>query len=150
MTFSLFLMTFSVFLIAFLRNGKGEISVNTSQKKNIKEIFYHHVATHLQLENNDFYGKLRSGSLPDSTLRIVLHDPAQTWVHINMENGKISSVMDRSRRVYRWLFNGLHSLDFPGLANHHPLWDIVILMLLTLGFVFSVIGVVIGWRRIFN
>ena len=103
-----------------------------------------------QLENNDFYGKLRSGSLPDSTLRIVLHDPAQTWVHINMENGKISSVMDRSRRVYRWLFNGLHSLDFPGLANHHPLWDIVILMLLTLGFVFSVIGVVIGWRRIFN
>lgn len=103
-----------------------------------------------QLENNDIYGKLRSGSLPDSTLRIILHDPAQTWVHIDMENGEILSVMDRSRRVYRWLFNGLHSLDFPGLTNHRPLWDIVILMLLTLGFVFSVIGVVIGWRRIFN
>lgn len=58
--------------------------------------------------------------------------------------------MDRSRRVYRWLFNGLHSFDFPGLTNHRPLWDIVILTLLTLGFVFSVIGVVIGWRRVFN
>ncbi|MCH9639191.1 MAG: PepSY domain-containing protein [Betaproteobacteria bacterium] len=109
-----------------------------------------HVISVQQLENNDIYGKLRSGTLPDATLRIILDDPAQTWVHINMENGEILSVMDRSRRIYRWLFNGLHNLDFPGLTNHRPLWDIIILTLLTLGFVFSVIGVVIGWRRIFN
>ncbi len=102
-----------------------------------------------KLENNDYYGKLRSESLPDSTLRIILNDPAQTWVHIDMRNGEILSVMDRSRRLYRWLFNGLHSLDFPGLTSHRPLWGVVILTLLTLGFVFSVIGVVIGWKRVF-
>lgn len=102
-----------------------------------------------RLKNNDFYGKLRSGSLPDSTLRIFMNDHAQTWVHVNMESGEILSTMDRSRRLYRWLFNGLHSLDFPGLTNHRPLWDILILTLLTLGFIFSITGVIIGWKRIF-
>ncbi len=109
-----------------------------------------HVISAQKPQNNDIYGKLRSGSLPDSALRVILNDPAQTWIHIDMENGEILSVMDRSRRVYRWLFNGLHSLDLPGLTNHRPLWDIIILTLLTLGFVFSVIGVVMGWRRVFN
>lgn len=37
-----------------------------------------------KLENNDIYGKLHSRLLPDATLRIILDDPAQTWVHVNM------------------------------------------------------------------
>ncbi|MBN4078186.1 PepSY domain-containing protein [Nitrospina gracilis] len=99
---------------------------------------------------SDIYGNLREGSLPSNTLRVVLADPLQTWVHIDMESGQIVSVMDRSRRQYRWLFNGLHSLDFPGLANHRPAWDIVIFLLLGLGFLFCITGVVIGMKRIFG
>lgn len=99
---------------------------------------------------NDAYGKLREGSLPQNTLRIKLDDSSKTWIHINMESGKIISVMDKSRRLYRWLFNGLHSLDFPGLVTFRPAWDILILSLLGLGFSFSVTGVVVGWKRIFN
>jgi hypothetical protein len=98
----------------------------------------------------DIYGHLREGSLPKNTLRIILDDPEQTWVHINMESGQIVSVMDNSRRLYRWLFNGLHSLDFPGLANHRPVWDIFILILLGVGFFFSITAVAIGWKRLFN
>lgn len=78
-----------------------------------------------------------------------MNDHAQTWVHVNMESGEILSTMDRSRRLYRWLFNGLHSFDFPALTNHRPLWDILILTPLTLGFIFSITGVIIGWKRIF-
>ena len=98
----------------------------------------------------DNYGQLREGSLPRNTLRVILDDPSQTWVHIDMGTGQIVSTMDRSRRVYRWLFNGLHSLDFPGLINHRPLWDILILLLLGLGFLFSLTGVVVGWKRLTN
>lgn len=99
---------------------------------------------------SDTYGKLREGSLPDNTLRVVLEDPMQTWIHVDMESGQIVSVMDKSRRLYRWLFNGLHSLDFPGLANQRPLWDVLILLLLAVGFLFSITGVVVGWKRLFN
>jgi hypothetical protein len=99
---------------------------------------------------SDIYGNLREGSLPPNTLRIILDDPGQTWVHINMESGQIVSVMDSSRRLYRWLFNGLHSLDFPGLANHRPVWDVLILILLGVGFFFSITAVVVGWKRIIN
>jgi uncharacterized iron-regulated membrane protein len=99
---------------------------------------------------SDIYGNLREGSLPSNTLRVVLADPLQTWVHVDMESGQIVSVMDKSRRQYRWLFNGLHSLDFPGLANHRPAWDVVIFLLLSLGFLFCVTGVVIGMKRLFG
>jgi len=99
---------------------------------------------------SDIYGQLREGSLPQNTLRVILDDSSQTWVHIDMDSGQIVSIMDRSRRVYRWLFNGLHSLDFPGLVSHRPLWDILILLLLALGFLFSLTGVVVGWKRLTN
>lgn len=59
----------------------------------------------------------------------------------------IVSVMDNSRRMYRWLFNGLHSLDFPGLVDHRPLWDVLMRSFLMLGAIFSMTGVVLGWRR---
>lgn len=101
-------------------------------------------------DKNDSYGQLREGGLPESTLRLVLNDPGQTWVHVDMETGKIVSIMDQSRRIYRWLFNGLHSLDFPGLTSQRPLWDILILGLLGIGFTFSVTGVVLAWKRVLH
>lgn len=102
------------------------------------------------LAESDFYGNLREGSLPPNTLRVVLDDPVKTWVHIDKDSGQILSVMDRSRRQYRWLFNGLHSLDIPGLANRRPAWDILILTLLAIGFLFSVTSVTIGVKRLFK
>jgi hypothetical protein len=97
---------------------------------------------------NDIYGNLREGSLPVGTLRIVLDDASETWIHVNLNDGRLVSVMDTSRRRYRWLFNGIHSLDFPGLVNRRPFWDIVIILLMLGGFIFSSTGVVIAYRRV--
>ncbi|XOV82599.1 MAG: hypothetical protein ACFHXK_17280 [bacterium] len=77
-----------------------------------------------------------------------LSDANQTWVHVDHQSGEVLSVLDRSRRAYRWLYNGLHSLDFPGLANRRPLWDVVMLILLFAGFVASITSVVIASRRL--
>ena len=96
----------------------------------------------------DTYTHLREGSLAPGTIRVELTDPGESWLHIDPHSGQIISVVDRSRRVYRWLYNGLHSLDFPGLANRRPLWDVVMLILLLSGFVASVTGVVIGLKRL--
>ena len=36
---------------------------------------------------------------------------------------------DDTRRLLRWLYQGLHSLDFPFLYFERPLWDIVVIVL---------------------
>ncbi len=102
----------------------------------------------IEIQPDDAYGHLREGAFPEQTVRVILDDPGQTWVHVDMQTGTIVSVMDQSRRIYRWLFNGLHSLDFPGLVATRPLWDVVMLTLLTLGFLFSLAGVVVGWKKV--
>ncbi|MFT5133300.1 MAG: putative iron-regulated membrane protein [Gammaproteobacteria bacterium] len=101
-----------------------------------------------EMRLEDVYRQVRQNELPMSTIRVKLDDPAETWVHVDAASGEIASVMDRSRRLYRWLYNGLHSLDFPGLTEHRPLWDIIILSLLTLGFIFSSTGAYLGIRRL--
>ena len=102
------------------------------------------------VQSNDTYTDLLEGSLPSGTIRIELSDPAKTWLHIDNRSGEILMVMDSSRRVYRWLYNGLHSLDFPGLSNSRPLWDVLMIVLLSAGFMASMTGVVLGVRRAFS
>jgi len=97
---------------------------------------------------DDLYTTLRSSRLPAGTFRFVLSDQDATWVHVHSDSGKIVSVMDKSRRLNRWLFNGLHSFDFPGLVDRRPFWDVVIVALLCLGLIFSVTGVAIGYSRL--
>jgi hypothetical protein len=99
---------------------------------------------------NDLYTNLREGSLPPDTIRVEMSDPSQTWIHLDNRSGEILSVIDRSRRLYRWLYNGLHSFDIPGIADNGPLREILMLALLMGGFAASITGVVLGIRRAFN
>lgn len=100
------------------------------------------------MASDDAYRQLRQSALPASTVRVKLNDPDSTWVHVDAASGEIVSVMDRGRRIYRWIYHGLHSLDFPGLVDHRPLWDFVVLSLLAAGFSFSLTGAFLGMRRL--
>ncbi|TFV41663.1 PepSY domain-containing protein [Bradyrhizobium frederickii] len=70
------------------------------------------------------------------------------WFDIDGAGGQVLQRLDASRRAYRWFYSALHTLDFPVLMAHPRLRDIVIVGLCALGFVFSMTGVVIGWRRL--
>ena len=100
------------------------------------------------VSEDDLYTNLREGTLPRGTYRIKLTDKSGTWIHVDPLNGEIISVINRSRRVYRWLYNGLHSLDFPGFVDHRPLWISVMTVLLASGLIFSITGVVIAIRHL--
>ena len=100
--------------------------------------------------SGDTYTSLREGRLPEETLRVKLNDAGASWIHVDMQTGEILSVMDRSRRLYRWLFNGLHSLDLPGLVEKRPLWDTIMLVLLLTGLAASLSGVIVGCRRLLS
>ncbi|MDE2903360.1 MAG: hypothetical protein OXP73_10075, partial [Chloroflexota bacterium] len=54
----------------------------------------------------------------------------------------------RLGRVERWLFNGLHSLDFAFWYDRRPLWDIGVIALSIGGLASSGIGLWLGCGRI--
>jgi hypothetical protein len=70
------------------------------------------------------------------------------WFHVDGGTGAILERLDASRRRYRWLYSGLHTLDFPALLDHPMLRTVLVVVLCALGFVFSLTGAVIGWRRL--
>ncbi len=70
------------------------------------------------------------------------------WLHIDGASGAILERLDLSRRAYRWLYSALHTMDFPILSARPALRSALIVILCGFGFVFSLTGVVIGWRRL--
>jgi hypothetical protein len=70
------------------------------------------------------------------------------WYHIDGADGRILERSDPSRRAYRWLYGALHTMDVPALTSRPQLRGALIVILCGLGFVFSMTGVIIGWRRL--
>jgi uncharacterized iron-regulated membrane protein len=100
--------------------------------------------TRLQKYDAYWYSHHQERLLP--VLRVGFDDDAQTWFHVDPATGEILGRTDRGRRAYRWLFNALHSFDFPALLSNRPAWDAVVWLLSILGMVISVSGIVIGWQ----
>lgn len=93
-------------------------------------------------------GDPRDDTRPLPILRLKFGDPAQTWLHIDPATGALLGQIGSGGRNYRWLFNALHSLDFPWLLIWPPLRHIVVWFLSGGGLLISVSGIVIGWRRL--
>jgi hypothetical protein len=72
------------------------------------------------------------------------------WFDIDGANGALLEKLDASRRAYRWLYGALHTLDFPILTARPALRTNLIVALCACGFVFSLTGVVIAWRRLLS
>lgn len=87
-----------------------------------------------------------TSSLPGAPVdRLICGD---VWFDIDAAGGAVLQRLDTSRRAYRWAYTALHTLDFPILLRHPELRTALVLGLCGLGFVFSVTGIVIGWRRL--
>ena len=102
--------------------------------------------TWLQGYDGYYYGRPGVRSLP--VLRVRFDDPQQTWLYLDPRRGTIVLKEERLTRLNRWLYHGLHSLDFPFLYNRRPLWDIVVLALSLGGIVLSASTLAQAWRRL--
>lgn len=97
---------------------------------------------------DDWYADLPDNPMPPDTRRALLGPGQNLWIDINAQTGAIFDVMDPSRRVYCWLFDGLHTLDIPGLPAHPVLQKIIMLSLLAGGFTLSCTAIVLAFRRL--
>ena len=92
------------------------------------------------------YSRERQAPLP--VLRVKFGDPMETWVYVDPALGRVVAREHRFTRVERWLFNGLHSLDFAFWYDRRPLWDVGVIALSLGGLASSGIGLWIGCGRI--
>lgn len=100
----------------------------------------------LTSEDAYWYSRRDPRTLP--VLRYKFTDEEGTWIHIDPATGQLVGWLRRSDRIHRWLFNGLHSLDFRWLVSNRPLWDILMWVLSAIGIAISTTSIVIGWRAL--
>ena len=109
------------------------------------------VESALLAEYDSYYyarGGSRGRQAPLPVLRVKFGDPLETWVYVDPALGRVVAREHRLTRVERWLFNGLHSLDFAFWYDRRPLWDIGVILLSLGGLASSGIGLWIGCGRI--
>jgi hypothetical protein len=106
------------------------------------------IAAHEMLADYDayYYSRNRQAALP--VLRVKFDDPLETWVYVDPELGQIVASIHRLHRIERWLYNGLHSLDFGFWYDRRPLWDIGMILLSLGALVTSTIGFWLGIKRL--
>ena len=98
-----------------------------------------------QLDSYDlYYYSHHNRHRPLPALRVEFDDPESTWFHIDLSTGEILDRLTDRRRLERWIFNGLHTLDFTLLINSRPSWDLVMIFLCSGIFLFSITSVVIA------
>lgn len=102
-----------------------------------------------ELETYDnYYYSTHNRYRPLPAYRATFNDREETWYYIDASTGELLFRSTSIGRVQRWLYNGLHSLDFQFLLTNRPLWDLVVLTLSVAGVVFSCTSIIIAWRRI--
>ncbi len=91
----------------------------------------------------DAYYRDRRGERPLPVLRASLRDGL---VYVDIASGKVAGAYANRQWVERWLYQGLHSLDFPWLAERRRVREPLALTLLTGGSLLSLTAIVLAWR----
>lgn len=98
------------------------------------------------LEQYDRYYLDRTFERPLPVIYLRLKD--STRLYIDPKTARVVGRYSESTGAWvnRWLYHGLHSLDFPWLYNYRPAWDVVVLSLM-LGCVWLCwTSMVLSWR----
>jgi hypothetical protein len=95
-------------------------------------------------EDAYYYGLKEPVRLP--VYRVLYEDGERAY--FDSVSGELVRLVDQNRKWYRWLFNGLHSIDFVSGIRQRPVWDILVWLLLGGVTAGAVTGTWLGWLRI--
>jgi hypothetical protein len=100
-----------------------------------------------RLDEYDSYYYDRTRDLPLPAYRVRYSDGVQTWLYVDAVRGAVVRKEERLTRLNRWLYHGLHSLDFPFLYYRRPLWDVAVIVLSLGGLTLALTTIVPVYRR---
>lgn len=102
---------------------------------------------HLLGQYDRYYlDRLRERPLP--VIYVQLKDAGETRLYIDPKTARLAGRYSESTSAWvtRWLYHGLHSLDFPWLYNYRPAWDFVVLSLMLACVWLCWTSIVLSWR----
>ena len=104
------------------------------------------IRENIYLEEYDSYYYSRRQDKPLPVIRITRESGLSYY--INGSTVEILYVCNSQNRLERWLYHGLHSLDFSFLYSNGILWDVVVIILLLGGTVISITATGLGIKFI--
>lgn len=122
------------------REAMPNVPIVDSQWMTDYDDYYHQTTTSFELGRHK-----PAYVLP--VLRVRYNDENQTWLYLTPSLAQMVK-FDKLDRANRWLYYGLHAMDWPGLFNRRPLWDIVTIALLVGLGAISVTTLLPAYRRL--
>jgi hypothetical protein len=105
------------------------------------------ISEQTMLAEEDSYYFRSNDSLALPVYRVILNDVDATRYYIDPKTGALVLRVDRNGRWYRWLFSGWHRLDFAPWIRARPIWDVVVIILMTGGLALAVSGAYLAAAR---
>ena len=102
-----------------------------------------------KMDEYDNYYISRRRPLPLPVYKVTFDNEAKDCYYYNLESFRPTHY-DTNSRWKRWLYRGLHTLDFKFLVERPALWTIVIWTLLLGGAAVSFTGIVLSVKYIFR
>jgi hypothetical protein len=93
-----------------------------------------------------YYDQDRTAPLP--VMRVKFGDPDRTWLYIDPGMNRVLGSYTRLSRLERWIYHGLHSLDFSFWYYNLTLWRTGMIVLSLGGLATSAIGFFLGLKRL--
>ena len=98
------------------------------------------------LDRYDVYYLDRHRQRPLPVILARVNDADHTRYYIDPKTARVVGSYSSRTWMSRWLYHGLHSLDFPWLYAYRPLWDIVVLTFMLGGTALCVTSLILAWR----
>jgi hypothetical protein len=98
------------------------------------------------LDRYDRYYLDRRGNRPLPVILARLNDAEHTRYYIDPRTARVVGTYSARTWVSRWLYHGLHSLDFPWLYDYRPAWDIVVITFMAGGTALCITSLILAWR----
>jgi uncharacterized iron-regulated membrane protein len=122
------------------REAMPNVPVIDSQWLSDYDDYYHQTTTSFELGRHK-----PAYVLP--VLRVRYNDENQTSLYFTPALAQMVK-FDKRDRANRWLYYGLHAMDWPGLFNRRPLWDVVTIALLAGVLAMSITTLLPAFRRL--
>lgn len=98
------------------------------------------------IDQYDRYYLDRERQRPLPVILALMNDADHTRYYIDPKTARVVGSYSDRNWVNRWVYNGLHSLNFPWLYNNRPLWDIVVIAFMLGGTALCVTSLVLAWQ----
>ncbi len=100
------------------------------------------------MERYDMYYVDRRHRRPLPVILARVDDVDHSRYYVDPKTARLVATYSSRDWVSRWLYHGLHSLDFPWLYDHRPAWDIVVITFMIGGTALSLTSVILAWQAV--